>query len=267
LIFASAIQRFEIDEPHDAFGDLIASAALQAYRTVLAQSPPAVDQPHLEGGARSLANNEFYRRQREAVERTGEHLPELQNLPAFQKLLAYFREGCREHFCLLGHAEDEAKRRSQGEMYAWCSVHSDGSSHPPHVHSDAVVSGVYYPQTPSAEPGAGQIVFDDPRGKTPFDHLVRIENKLRYGIQTKAEAAAPFNARYAHSPTRGELLLFPPWLVHAVEPGAETEGDERISVCFNLVGSWDDTARLAISLGQEAVAGGSTRRDLLPLTK
>ena len=95
----------------------------------------------------------------------------------------------------------------------WASVHRDGSTHPPHVHSDSMVrlaiptpppslcspshakacaaihcdfghnlqpaaqvTGTYYSQVPA---DCSPIVFDDPRGRSPFDVMVGIENQLR----------------------------------------------------------------------------------------
>ena len=64
-------------------------------------------------------------------------------------------------------------------------------------------------------------------------------------------------------PKAGEMVIFPPWLVHSVPPGPKSEGksaagdngevveekmtheDEllRVSFSFNLLGRWEHTAR------------------------
>ena len=99
---------------------------------------------------------------------------------------------------------------SPDSLHVWASVHQGGSTHPRHVHADAVCSAVLYVRTP---PGAGSICFFDPRGSIP-----------------------PFEREVRHEPSRGDLLLFPPWLSHAVATAAQDDDDgPRISISFNLV--------------------------------
>ena len=43
---------------------------------------------------------------------------------------------------------------------------------------------------------------------------------------------APFHQQYTLTPKAGELVVFPSWLVHHVEP---QEGEERIAWSFNVV--------------------------------
>ena len=52
----------------------------------------------------------------------------------------------------------------------------------------------------------------------------------------------PFSKnRFVHSPTAGELVLFPPWLVHGIEStcGSKDEGP-RVSLSFNLLTNRED---------------------------
>ena len=104
-------------------------------------------------------------------------------------------------------------------LQVWASVHQGGSTHPRcapphrsasrlgptsrrgcarvsrrHVHVGAVASGVFYVRAPE---GAGKICFFDPRGAIP-----------------------PFEREVRHRPQRGELILVPPWLSHAVASSA-----------------------------------------------
>ena len=77
------------------------------------------------------------------------------------------------------------------------------------MHQETAISGVFYV---SAPPNSGTISFDDPRGMRP-----------------------PFASnRLVHTPIAGEMLLFPPWLVHAVEPSCEATAP-RIALSFNLI--------------------------------
>ncbi len=94
-------------------------------------------------------------------------------------------------------------------MFVWAAVHERCSLHTPHVHQESAVSGVFYVSVPER---SGHISFDDPRGLRP-----------------------PFAAnRLVHTPSAGELLLFPPWLVHGVAPSCDAAGP-RIALSFNLM--------------------------------
>lgn len=93
-------------------------------------------------------------------------------------------------------------------MFVWASVHEGHSTHVPHDHPNTTISGVLYVATP---PHAGMISFEDPRmGRPPFD-----ANRLD------------------HVPIAGELLLFPPWLIHSVGSSVGASAP-RISISFNI---------------------------------
>ncbi len=78
-------------------------------------------------------------------------------------------------------------------MVVWASAHHDESHHNAHVHSDAMISGVFYANIP---PGSGGIVFSDPRGVNPY--------------HPEEQALPPFDA-HRMAPNQGDLFLFPPW--------------------------------------------------------
>lgn len=111
------------------------------------------------------------------------------------------------------------------QLFVWASVHEAESAHVAHDHENAAVSGVFYISTP---PHSGSIRFEDPR------------------VARLYWAESPFNpAPLAHSPTAGELLLFPPWLIHSVG-SSKGASAPRVSLSFNVltprVGSEDLTA-------------------------
>ena len=95
------------------------------------------------------------------------------------------------------------------KLHVWASVHHGESQHPRHVHMGAAVSGVFYLRVP---PGAGRLCFFDPRGCIP-----------------------PFEREVRHAPQRGEMLLFPPWLSHAVGCSGAADDGPRLSISFNYV--------------------------------
>lgn len=105
-----------------------------------------------------------------------------------------------------------------------------------------MVSGVFYAAMPKQ---AGPILFRDPRwvigdeGEllswcfltcfTPLPPLPPCRGPL-----------PPFDTPLTIQPQVGDLLLFPSWLPHEV---AATACDEpRISIAFNMPGSWQDTS-------------------------
>ena len=138
------------------------------------------------------------------------------------------REAAKIYLALHGHPELEAQELAQGPMVIWASVHRGGSCHPPHVHSDSMVTGTYYAQVPPA--GCSPLLFDDPRGRSPYDVMVGIENQLRYGPKGKSgfgvDAVPPFDTQRSFEPRPGAMVLFPPWLVHSVPPSPEAgEGE------------------------------------------
>ena len=99
-------------------------------------------------------------------------------------------------------------------IFCWATVAAGGNYHLSHTHPENMLSGVYYSRIPAH---AGTIIFDDPRGP-------------RW----------PFEGRYIHTPSAGEIVLFPSWLVHQVTP---TQGDERrISWSCNVPGGWEELA-------------------------
>jgi len=129
-----------------------------------------------------------------------------------------------------GTKQDSDKDRG---MYAWLSVHEFGKTeHREHGHLDARVSAVYYVSTPSNE--TQPLVFFDPRGMSALPRM-QIPNEI---------PVPPFRHTHVHSPQAGELIVFPSWLVHSVEPLETTKNDDRvrekrISISFNKMGQWD----------------------------
>jgi len=100
----------------------------------------------------------------------------------------------------------------------WANINPAGGFHPPHIHPNNLVSGVYYLQIP---PAADSIVFHDPRPQAHLLHPVttRVVPELQSEIQVEAKP--------------GRLLLFPSWLRHSVRPNFGNE--ERVSISFNVM--------------------------------
>ena len=113
-----------------------------------------------------------------------------------------------------------APKNVESRLWGWAVIMRPGDYNVPHVHPDAHVSGVYYVEVPdlsaeeTAEPDpGGSLVMYDPRSIAGMYHLKgRIHN-------------------HDYVPTAGALVIFPSFLLHAVNPYRSS--GERICVAFN----------------------------------
>jgi len=127
-----------------------------------------------------------------------------------------------ERNVLLGMFRSVLPLENNFMILTWMNCSPVGSHNTAHVHPGAEISGVFYIAVP---PGSGQIVFRDPRPQSEMSRLHTKDGKI-------FKSQAP---RFSVSPTVGNLLLFPSWLMHHVEPGTDQEG-LRISMAFNING-------------------------------
>ena len=101
----------------------------------------------------------------------------------------------------------------------WINVNGRGSFNLPHVHPFSLVSAVYYVDVPK---DSGRLVFENPIQQ--HDYVMKPDIVERFnGI----------NSGYWNvEPETGDLIIFPSWLRHWVEPNNTDEN--RISIAFNL---------------------------------
>ena len=102
----------------------------------------------------------------------------------------------------------------------WANINPFGGYNKPHVHPNALFSGVYYVKTP---PNCGRLIGQDPRP----------------GIQTcmptrkKGQPPKHLWRDVLLQPQENRAIIFPAWLWHSVEPNQSNEN--RISVSFNFI--------------------------------
>ncbi|MBI3528795.1 MAG: 2OG-Fe(II) oxygenase family protein [Betaproteobacteria bacterium] len=100
----------------------------------------------------------------------------------------------------------------------WATVLAKGAAHRMHSHPNNFLSGIYYLRT---YPGADTINLHDPRNQTGI---------LRPPI---VELTGENTDQVVVRVSNGTLLIFPSYLQHSVD--ANTSGEERISISFNIM--------------------------------
>lgn len=214
LAWATPIYRRALVPADDPGLDAVAREILAAWRNA---SDSGGGSATREAGS---ANDAFFAAQRAEFEDGGRHL--LARLPgsagdASRRWHALWMEAIRDYVASAAGPEGvEALSSQRLALFAWASVHGSCSSHPSHTHVGAAVSGTFYVAVPAV--GRANAFFaEDPRGPRP-----------------------PFENRLVHTPRRGEVLLFPPWMTHGVDASAAwgceepREGSARIAISFNL---------------------------------
>jgi len=96
---------------------------------------------------------------------------------------------------------------------AWVNINRKNNWNANHIHSQSSISGCVYLKT---NPDSGKIVFENP---TPSIH---------YNINKSIDG---FFGIYWRLPIVGELIIFPSYLHHCVEPN--NSEDIRVSIAFN----------------------------------
>ena len=105
---------------------------------------------------------------------------------------------------------------------AWININPKYTSNNVHTHPESALSGVYYIKTPEE---CGDIIFYHPSNEL----MQRDWSVCRY---SKKQFLASNSPRWAITPKKGVLYIFPSWLGHCVDSNKSEE--ERISISFNL---------------------------------
>ena len=100
---------------------------------------------------------------------------------------------------------------------SWLNITKPGGHHHEHYHQNSIISGVFYISTVEDD----SIAFVDPNHK--IKEIIRIEPK-EFNLWNSVNWSFPVN--------NNELILFPSWLDHGVNPNKKAITD-RISLSFN----------------------------------
>jgi len=98
----------------------------------------------------------------------------------------------------------------------WLNVYTEGHAQEVHHHSNAVISGIYYPKAP---PGSGDLLIHSPF----MDVMLEPPTRRTNGFNVKVMPITP---------QPGMMILFQSFVKHSVKPTKCKE--ERISIAFNL---------------------------------
>ncbi len=102
----------------------------------------------------------------------------------------------------------------------WINVNRKNSYNIEHTHPGSIASGTFYLKVPK---DSGAIVFCRNDG---------CENSWE-GYSGKRKSVESWS-HFSWTPEENQLILFPPWLKHRVDPNiTEDEDDSRISIAFN----------------------------------
>ena len=136
------------------------------------------------------------------------------NKPEYQQLVTELLRMQKEIY----DNEHIARHAVLGNM--WANINPPGGMNMPHLHPNALFSGVYYVK---ASINSGRLKLMEPRP----------------GAQVMMPTKKPGNPgidfwKDVHiEPTVGRIIMFPAWLWHSVE--TNKSNDIRISVSFNFI--------------------------------
>ena len=100
---------------------------------------------------------------------------------------------------------------------AWININHQGAYNVTHIHPNCDYTFVYY-ITDSKAP----LILQSPNLYERYNHLVSIDKqyKQQYGISTE----------YTIKPSKGDIIIFPSYVPHRVEPNLDSQ--HRISLSF-----------------------------------
>ena len=136
------------------------------------------------------------------------------NKPEYQQLVTELLRMQKEIY----DNEHIARHAVLGNM--WANINPPGGMNMPHLHPNALFSGVYYVKAPI---NSGRLKLMEPRPGA----LVLMPTKK------PGNPGIDFWKDVHIEPTVGRIIMFPAWLWHSVE--TNKSNDIRISVSFNFI--------------------------------
>jgi len=134
--------------------------------------------------------------------------------PEYQQLVTELLRMQKEIY----HNEHLDRHAKLGNM--WANINPPGGLNNPHIHPNALFSGVYYVKS---NPKSGRLKIYDPRPGAQFSMPARKPGNPGKDLWRDVNL----------EPVTGRIIMFPAWLWHSVEPNKSN--DIRISVSFNFI--------------------------------
>jgi uncharacterized protein (TIGR02466 family) len=102
----------------------------------------------------------------------------------------------------------------------WANINYPGGYNRPHLHPNALFSGVYWIKTPK---NSGNLMLYEPRPGAQCNMPNRKKGKVPPELWREVH----------YTPKPGMIVMFPAWLWHEVQPNRSQ--DIRVSVSFNFL--------------------------------
>jgi len=136
----------------------------------------------------------------------------------FNTKLNFLKRFCEEQLKI--YVKQVIDPKEEVDIYitqSWLNITKPGESHHDHSHANSIASGVFYISTEESD----NIKFTDPN------------RSIKGILKFEPEEYNHWNSDTWFFPvTNNELLIFPSWLVHQVDPNKKATTD-RISLSFN----------------------------------
>ena len=134
--------------------------------------------------------------------------------PEYQQLVIELMRMQKEIF------KEEHLERGPRLGNMWANINPPGGMNQPHIHPNALFSGVYYVKSNSK---SGRLKIYDPRPGSNMCMPMRKSGNPGRDLWREANI----------EPIEGRIIMFPAWLWHSVEENISD--DIRISVSFNFI--------------------------------
>ena len=112
------------------------------------------------------------------------------------------------------------KRDSHYISNMWANITHPNHRHHLHIHPNCLLSGILYVTTPK---DCGPTVFEDPR---PGARIIEPQYTEMTGFNSN---------RFIVAAEKGRMLMWPSYLLHAVDAGKSETEEDRIVIAFNVM--------------------------------
>lgn len=136
----------------------------------------------------------------------------LMDLPEWKEVIDFLH-----HFASAMVASVNDSSRVVSFVNSWVTIYPPGTYVPEHIHSNSLLSGVFYAKVPK---DCGNLIFKDPASVAKTMSIGDINH------------FPTVKTMYTHTVEEGQMVIFPSWLPHLTE--TNRSGDDRIMVSFNI---------------------------------